>query len=62
MFRMQNGSVDSAHSADVSGWHSTTVQTAGQMFNYTSGIDVLDVSNWDMPSLTNIEEMIGKLV
>ena len=59
MFRMQNGSVDSAHSADVSGWHSTTVQTAVQMFNYTSGIDVLDVSNWDMPALTNIEEMFG---
>ena len=55
----RNHSTKGAAKIDLSGWHSNTLTEATACFTYSNGIKEIDVSNWDMPALTNIYEFFG---
>lgn len=58
-FRQTNGDYTKGSYVYIPGWHSNTVTTIKQMFNYSGAVREIDVSNWDMPALTNAEEVFG---
>ena len=54
MFRQNSGGV-----VNISGWHSNTLTNSSYLFDYSSGVTEVDLSDWDMPLLNTVEEMFG---
>ena len=58
-FRQTNGDYDVGSYVYISGWHSNSVTNASYLFDYSGNVREIDVSGWDCPNITTIEEMFG---